>query len=443
MTTKDADQLDQKVSDAINSTLSGKYERKHAVGRGAYGQVWLVKRVSDGAACVAKVMAIDKMHRYEQEVQCLARCDHFNIVRLVDTFQSTIGPIIILDFADGGDLSHYVKGHVANHKNQLLAEELVGSIFVQLVLAIHHIHTKRMMHRDIKSANVLMLTNGLVKVSDFGFSRQFDNTVSQDVADTFLGTPYYLAPELWKRQKYSKKADIWSLGVVLYELLTLKRPFTSSSMRGLMNAIIAGEFEKPSSSQYSEGIREVLAHMLTVDSTKRPSTAEVLNKPIMRKFVDKLLKDIAANSKLSAKEKDECTKCITEQMENLQSAETIAAITSHDAEEPEDKSRMEGPVQIGSVKEWKPRYVVLNDEALIVTRVREDRRSQKLPLNTILSVAPAEQATGAEHVLIVSLDTGYTVWIKATNDDERDQWIKQIQAAKQGKAPIQNSNKKG
>jgi serine/threonine protein kinase len=434
MATKEVDALDQKVCDAINITLSGKYERKHAVGRGAYGQVWLVKRVSDNANCVAKVMAIDKMHRYEQEVQCLARCDHFAIVRLVDTFQSSIGPIIILDFADGGDLSHYVKGHIQNHKNQLFSEELVGSIFVQLVLAIHHIHTKRMMHRDIKSANVLMLTNGLVKVSDFGFSRQFDNTVSQDVADTFLGTPYYLAPELWKRQKYSKKADIWSLGIVLYELMTLKRPFVSSSMRGLMNAIIAGESEKPSSTQYSEGLREVLSHMLQVDPAKRPSTAEVLNKPIMRKFVEKLLKDIAGNTKLSSKDREEFSKMINEQMELLQSAETIAAVTSHDAEEPEEKTRMEGPVQIGSVREWKPRYVVLNDDALVVTRVKEDKRSQQLPLNTILSVAPAEAAAGAEHVLIVSLDTGYTVWIKAAHDEERDQWIKQIQVAKAAKA---------
>ena len=430
---KEVDQLDQKVSDAINSTLAGKYERKHAVGRGAYGQVWLVKRVSDGVNCVAKVMAIDKMHRYEQEVQCLAKCNHFSIVRLVDTFQSTIGPIIILDFADGGDLAHYVKGHIQNHKNQLFSEEIVGSIFVQLVLAIHHIHTKRMMHRDIKSANVLMLSNGLVKVSDFGFSRQFDNTVSQDVADTFLGTPYYLAPELWKRQKYSKKADIWSLGIVLYELMTLKRPFVSSSMRGLMNAIVCGEFEKPSSSQYSEGLREVLNAMLIVDPARRPSTADVLNTPIMRKYVEKLLDNIANNPKLSAKEKDEFAKMVKDQMDNLQSAETLSAVTAEEKEEEQEKPRMEGQVQIGSVKEWKPRYVVLNDEALVVTRVKEDKRSQQLPLHTITSVAKADDAPGAEHVLIVSLDTGYTVWIKAADDKERNEWIEQIKAAKAAK----------
>eukprot|EP00672_Neobodo_designis_P019961 CAMPEP_0174827288 /NCGR_PEP_ID=MMETSP1114-20130205/605_1 /TAXON_ID=312471 /ORGANISM="Neobodo designis, Strain CCAP 1951/1" /LENGTH=434 /DNA_ID=CAMNT_0016060917 /DNA_START=324 /DNA_END=1628 /DNA_ORIENTATION=- len=433
MSGKEVDALDQKVSDAINTTLSGKYERKQAVGRGAYGQVWLVKRLSDNVNCVAKVMAIDKMHRYEQEVQCLARCDHPNIVRLVDTFQSSIGPIIILDYADGGDLSHFVKNHIQAHKNQLLTEELVGSIFVQLVLAIHHIHTKRMMHRDIKSANVLMLTNGLVKVSDFGFSRQFDNTVSQDVADTFLGTPYYLAPELWKRQKYSKKADIWSLGIVLYELMTLKRPFVSSSMRGLMNAIISGEFEKPSSSQYSDGLREVLSAMLIVDPHKRPSTADVLNTPVMRKLVDKLVADINNNSKISSKDKADFVKVIQEQMSTLSSAETLNAVNADDEEEKAEKVRLEGPVMIGSVKEWKPRYVVLNDDALVVTRVKEDRRSQQLPLNTILSVQPAEPAAGAEHVLIVSLDTGYTVWIKAADDAERDKWISEIQAAKAAK----------
>lgn len=425
--------LDQKVGEAITASLAGKYERKQAVGRGAYGQVWLVTRVSDGVNCVAKVMSVEKMHRYEQEVQCLAECSHFAIVRLVDTFKSSIGPIIILEFADGGDMAKYIKSHVAAKSNELLAEESISLMFFQLVLAVHHIHTKRMMHRDIKSANVLMCSDGTVKVSDFGFSRQFDSTVSQDVADTFLGTPYYLAPELWKRQKYSKKADVWSLGVVLYELMTLKRPFVSSSMRGLMTAIINGDFEKPSASQYSEGLRDVLACMLIVDPARRPSTADILAKPAMQSISQKFLAWVGSNTKLSPAQRTEIVETVNKQMSALSSAETQAAIAASDDVDSEDKVIMEGNVQIGSVKEWKPRYIVLNDEALIVTRVKEDKRSQQLPLTTIVKVAAAEASAGAEHVLIVSLDTGYTVWIKAANDAERDTWISKISAAMDAK----------
>jgi serine/threonine protein kinase len=428
-------ELDVRVNEALNIALKGKYDRKMAVGRGAYGEVWLCTRVSDGCQCVAKVMSMDKMHRYESEVHCLTSCDHFAIVKLFDTVKATIGPIIILDYADGGDLSKSLKGHVASQANApLLTEAYIAPIFLQLLLSLHHIHVRRMMHRDIKSANVLLCSNGLIKMSDFGFSRQFDGTVSQDVADTFLGTPYYLAPELWKRQKYSKKADVWSLGVLLYELMTLKRPFVSSSMRGLMTAIIKGECESPSTSQYSSGLREVLNAMLAVDTTKRPSTADLLQRPIMKQYVEQFLADVAKNTKLSAKEKETIMTTVKEQMADSSSAKTIAAVTAEDEEEPQERIVMEGPVQIGSVKEWKQRYIVLNEQALIVTRVKEDRRSQQLPITTIVNVTAADPATGGDSVLIVALETGYTVWIKAASDAERDTWIEKIKTSKDFKA---------
>jgi serine/threonine protein kinase len=420
------DANDAKVGEAIAQALAGKYELKKPVGRGSYGQVWLVESLSDRTLHVAKAMAQEKKHRFDAEVQCLRSCNHFSIVNLVDTAQSTMGPVILLEFADNGDLSQYIKAHIAS-KAGYLDEEIIGRILVQMVLALHHIHCARMMHRDIKSANVLMNRNGMVSISDFGFSRQFDVTVSSAVAETFLGTPYYLAPELWRRHKYSKKADVFSLGVVLYELMALRRPFASSNMRGLMQAIVNSEYERPPA-HYSDGLRELLAAMLMSDPAKRPSTSQILSTPVVRGYVAKFLSWVATNPAITQEQKNRVTATTTSQMENLNSLSTTEAMNHEDPDAPEVLH--EGQVHIGSVKEWKPRYVVLTPTDLVVTRAREDPKFQNLGLDTVVNVTAADPATAGEGVLVVSLNTSFTVWIKAANDVERDIWVAKINAAR-------------
>lgn len=424
MTTKAAD-LDEQISKAMDSCLAGKYKKIRPVGKGAYGQVWLLQRLSDNRNCVAKVMATEKSTRYEQEVRCLAGCNHFAIVGFIEAMNSTSGPVILLEFCDNGDLSDLVKTLTGTSK-QPPSEEFVGITFLQMCLALHHIHAKHMMHRDIKAANVMLTKSGLCKLSDFGFSRQFDGTVSSDVADTFLGTPYYLAPELWKRQKYSKKADGWSMGVLLYEMMTLKKPFTAQTMRGLMDNILSGNYEQPVG--YSAGLLGVLRGLLTVDSGRRFSMADVLQQPIMRQYANTFLHKIASEPGLSAEERAAITQTVNEQMSNAANPDIVAAVQASALDdEPTIQIIREADVHIGSTKDWKPRYIALTDKTLNVARMKADKKNQQLELRTIKTVGPSDD--GMEGVFIVALDNGYTVWIKVGSNGERDEWIAAIQAA--------------
>eukprot|EP00742_Colponemidia_sp_Colp-10_P021658 GILJ01025437.1.p1 GENE.GILJ01025437.1~~GILJ01025437.1.p1 ORF type:complete len:186 (-),score=28.98 GILJ01025437.1:153-710(-) len=137
-----------------------------------------------------------------------------------------------------------------------------------------------MMHRDLKTPNVFLTTSGLIKLGDFGFSRQYDEALSADVGTTFCGTPFYLAPELWAQSPYGQKADIWSLGVLLYELMALRKPFTGTGMRELIEKVVSGRFD-PLPNQYSEGLVGLCASMLNVDPKKRPSIKDILRSDVM------------------------------------------------------------------------------------------------------------------------------------------------------------------
>ena len=130
------------------------------------------------------------------------------------------------------------------------------------------------MHRDIKSPNILLTSNGLVKLSDFGVAKCLSFTIEK--AKTFTGTPYYLSPEIVQNIPYSFKSDIWSLGVLLYEMCCLKLPFIAKSIPLLTLKIINGQYE-PIPDIYSIELKSLVNMLLTVDNQKRPTINEILS----------------------------------------------------------------------------------------------------------------------------------------------------------------------
>ena len=146
-----------------------------------------------------------------------------------------------------------------------------------------HIHDRKILHRDLKSQNVFLTKNGLVKLGDFGIAKCLDTTLAQ--AKTFIGTPYYLSPEIVESKPYSFKSDVWSLGILLYEMCALKMPFDGSSIADLSLKIIRGDY-KPIPNNFSKELKLLVTSLLNTDSTKRPSINEILSK-----FVDYLFRD--------------------------------------------------------------------------------------------------------------------------------------------------------
>ncbi|KAH9600922.1 Protein kinase domain [Trypanosoma melophagium] len=207
-----------------------------------------------------------------------------------------------MEFADSGDLDRQIKSR-ATDGFRYFQEHEAFFLFLQLTLALDHIHSHKMLHRDIKGANILLTSTGLIKLGDFGFSHQYDDTVSGVVANTFCGTPYYLAPELWNNQRYSKKADIWSLGVLLYEIMALKRPFTATNMKGLMAKVLAGDFS-PLPEKYSVGFRNLVRAILVVDPNQRPGVREIFHIPYVRDGLKVFMQTVKKNVRIAGPVKD-------------------------------------------------------------------------------------------------------------------------------------------
>eukprot|EP00953_Heterococcus_sp_UTEX-ZZ885_P030029 15888-Heterococcus_DN1.PRE.1 len=130
-----------------------------------------------------------------------------------------------MDYADGGDLYGYLKGR----KGVPLAEERVIDWFVQITLALKHIHDRKILHRDLKTQNIFLTLGRVVKLGDFGIAKVLANTM--DHARTAIGTPYYMSPEICQERRYNHKSDMWSLGCVLYEMAALRHAFEGADMR--------------------------------------------------------------------------------------------------------------------------------------------------------------------------------------------------------------------
>ncbi|KPI89440.1 putative protein kinase [Leptomonas seymouri] len=286
----------------IGPRLPCKYRVRRAIGRGAFSTVWLLINNETGETVVGKLS--DTTHTSsankafaQAEVENMRCCHHPNIITLIETYEANQIELYILEYANAGDLQTQVETRAqppANTNNGApipYREEEVLVIFAQLCLAIRYLHNRRIMHRDLKTPNVMLTRRGLIKLGDFGFSRQYQESVSGEVGNTFCGTPYYLAPELWQRQSYSYKADIWSLGVIIYELLALRKPFQATNLSELMEMVTRQDsFEALPADRYSSELIQLVYQMLSVDPNKRPSVSNILSSPLFQQKALPILK---------------------------------------------------------------------------------------------------------------------------------------------------------
>lgn len=141
-----------------------------------------------------------------------------------------------MEFADNGDLFQKICEHQKN--NTTFTEAEVWSIFIQVVRGLKSLHDLQIMHRDLKSANVFLFENSIAKLGDLNVSKVAEKGLNY----TQTGTPYYASPEVWKDKPYDIKSDIWSLGCVLYEMITLKPPFRAQDMQSLYKKVLKGSF---------------------------------------------------------------------------------------------------------------------------------------------------------------------------------------------------------
>eukprot|EP01061_Rhynchopus_euleeides_P025413 TRINITY_DN4107_c0_g1_i1.p2 TRINITY_DN4107_c0_g1~~TRINITY_DN4107_c0_g1_i1.p2 ORF type:complete len:231 (+),score=76.68 TRINITY_DN4107_c0_g1_i1:406-1098(+) len=215
-----------------------KYSKIRHIGKGNMGNCVLVKNSEDGRQYVMKQIDLGAMNKKERrqalnEAKVLSSLRHPNIINYADSFLARRSDhlCIVMEHADAGDIAGRLKACRGN-----LRENVIIDWFIQTALALNAMHHKRILHRDVKTQNIFLTSQGIVKLGDFGIARELTNTFDQ--AHTFVGTPYYLSPELVQEKPYDMRSDTWALGVVLYEMMALRHPFNANDMKSLMTKIV-------------------------------------------------------------------------------------------------------------------------------------------------------------------------------------------------------------
>ncbi|XP_071395125.1 serine/threonine-protein kinase Nek1 [Centroberyx affinis] len=264
-----------------------KYEKVKKIGEGSFGKAILVKSKEDGHQYVIKEIGISRMSNKERqesrkEVAVLANMSHPNIVQYRESFEEGGCLYIVMDYCEGGDLFKKIN----SQKGLLFPETQILDWFVQICLALKHVHDRKILHRDIKSQNIFLTKDGTIQLGDFGIARVLNSTV--ELARTCIGTPYYLSPEICENKPYNNKSDIWALGCVLYEMCTLKHAFEAGNMKNLVLKIIRGSYP-PVSVQYSQDLRSLLGQLFRRNPRERPSVSSILDKPFLSRRIERFL----------------------------------------------------------------------------------------------------------------------------------------------------------
>lgn len=266
-----------------------KYERIRTLGRGNYGKVDLCRLKSDesGQLFAVKKVKLDQMTPEERkkalsEAAVHRNLQHPNIVSFKESFEENNAFYIVMEYLDGGDLEKKIQ----QRGNSSLPEREILFIFVQIVSPLSYLHSHHILHRDIKPQNCFLTKHGIVKIGDFGVARTLDQGL--DLAKTVIGTPFYLAPEIWDNHPYGPAADIYSLGVLLYEMCTLKKPFDANSATELLTKVMKHDLA-PLPTSFSKELRDLVKEMLLKDPSLRPTAEEILKRTFIQDAIKELV----------------------------------------------------------------------------------------------------------------------------------------------------------
>ena len=256
------------------------------IGEGSYSTVLKVQRIEDGNIYALKRVKFYKLSDKEKEnalneIRILASVKSKNVISYKEAFfdekDSSLG--IVMEYADNGDLFQLITERKKT-KNYFTEQE-VWKVFIQLLNGLKALHDFKILHRDIKSANVFLFKGGICKLGDLNVSK----VARKGLGYTQTGTPYYASPEVWEEKPYDSKSDVWSLGCVMYEMITLRPPFQAKSMEELYKKVMRGIFPKLSS-KYSEDLSDVIKLMIQVEAGARPSCEELLKMPMITKRIE-------------------------------------------------------------------------------------------------------------------------------------------------------------
>ena len=251
------------------------YHVLELIGEGCFGKVYKGRRKYTGQIVALKFIvkkgkSARDLQNLRSEISILKNLRHSNIVLMLDWFDMPDEICVVTEYAQG-ELFEVLE------TDGSLNEQTVQKIAVQLVAALNYIHSKRIIHRDMKPQNILFGANGTVKLCDFGFARSM--SMNTQLLRSIKGTPLYMSPELVQENPYNGSADLWSLGCILFELYTGKPPFFTTKIWTLINMIVNDPVKYPE--EMGEQFKDFLSGLLEKDPNKRLNWPDLLHHPFV------------------------------------------------------------------------------------------------------------------------------------------------------------------
>ncbi|XP_022525179.2 serine/threonine-protein kinase MARK1 isoform X1 [Astyanax mexicanus] len=249
----------------------GNYRLLKTIGKGNFAKVKLARHILTGREVAVKI--IDKtqlnptsLQKLFREVRIMKILNHPNIVKLFEVIETEKTLYLIMEYASGGEVFDYLVAHGRMKEKEARAK------FRQIVSAVQYCHQKRIVHRDLKAENLLLDADMNIKIADFGFSNEF--TIGSKL-DTFCGSPPYAAPELFQGKKYDgPEVDVWSLGVILYTLVSGSLPFDGQNLKELRERVLRGKYRIPF--YMSTDCENLLKKLLVLNPGKRGSLEQIM-----------------------------------------------------------------------------------------------------------------------------------------------------------------------
>nr|XP_027229390.1 MAP/microtubule affinity-regulating kinase 3-like isoform X7 [Penaeus vannamei] len=249
----------------------GKYRLLKTIGKGNFAKVKLAKHIPTGKEVAIKI--IDKtqlnpgsLQKLFREVRIMKILDHPNIVKLFQVIETERTLYLVMEYASGGEVFDYLVFHGRMKEKEARAK------FRQIVSAVQYCHQKKIIHRDLKAENLLLDSEMVIKIADFGFSNEF---TPGNKLDTFCGSPPYAAPELFQGKKYDgPEVDVWSLGVILYTLVSGSLPFDGSNLKELRERVLRGKYRIPF--YMSTDCENLLKKFLVLNPARRASLETIM-----------------------------------------------------------------------------------------------------------------------------------------------------------------------
>lgn len=265
----------------IGKKLDGRYELLELIGVGGMADIYKARDITEDRIVAVKILknefvgSEDFIRRFRNESKAIALLSHPNIVKIYDVGFTEKLQFIVMEYIDGITLTEYIS------KQGVLKWKDVVHFAMQILKALQHAHDRGIVHRDIKPQNVMLLSDGTIKVMDFGIAR-FNRETDKTISEKAIGSVHYISPEQARGDVTDERSDIYSVGIMLYEMLTGKKPFDGDSPVAIALMHMQSNAKKMSELNNSipEGLEEITEKAMQKEPSKRYQTAGEMMKDI-------------------------------------------------------------------------------------------------------------------------------------------------------------------